>query len=54
MTNIESLHATVIDLANKAATNGKEEWLALAAEMLRNGGEDVCFQGLPMGKDDPC
>lgn len=52
MNIIQSLHATVIDLANKAATDGKEEWLVLAAEMLRNGGEDVCFQGLPMGKDD--
>jgi len=52
MTNIQSLQATVIELANKAATDGKEEWLALAAEMLRNGGEDVYFQGLPMEKDD--
>ena len=41
MTNIKFLHATVIDLANKAAADGNEEWLALAAEMLRNGGEDI-------------
>lgn len=41
MSNVESLRSTVINLAVKAAADGKEEWLALAAEMLPNGGEDI-------------